>query len=93
MRSEAYLFSIYCDGKDRSHHLQSWNHFVGKNAGRCRYQARKAGWKLSKNKKDLCPDCHNQWLADRKASRAKQQALRASEACSREKKLKEKDNE
>ncbi|KKN60304.1 hypothetical protein LCGC14_0533540 [marine sediment metagenome] len=70
MRYEGYTFSIFCDGKDRKHHIRSCDHFTGKNAGRCRWQARKAGWKL-KNKKDLCPDCHAEWLAARQASRAK----------------------
>lgn len=71
MRQEAYIFSIYCDNKGLVHEIESWNHFVGKNAGRCKYKARKLGWKLSNKKKDLCPDCHVKWLADRKVSREK----------------------
>lgn len=71
MRVEGYVLSLYCNSGDHAHQLESWDHFTDKKIGSCRRQARKKGWKLSKNKYDLCPDCHKKLKKQRIENRRK----------------------
>jgi len=80
MKVEGYELAVYCDGTehvDDRYKFPRFARFMGTRAGDCRRNARRVGWKITKDK-DLCPACNEVWKKARIESRRKKNELERS---------------
>lgn len=59
MIAGAYSLHLYCDNESDDHAYKEFPHeYVDEFGSSCRRRARKAGWKLYRDGRAICPKCN-----------------------------------
>ena len=62
MEAGAYVLDLYCDARpmlDHARHYRYMSQYTGETRGECVKKARADGWRFTKDRQHICPECNN----------------------------------